>query len=144
MVAGFTLGLAVKSNSSSRFETGKPGGVQPPLGSPGGPGVAFGHHQFGEEAEVAELFSFGGGRDLAEPAADGGQPKRHPPIRLEPVPTEQHPPADTRRDTYVDGRPIVPDRLGSLPDPAMIILGARGHQELVQVRRDRVASSGQT
>jgi hypothetical protein len=41
------------------------------------PVVALGHHQLGEEAEVGQLLPLGGGGDLLEPAADGGQPQ-HP------------------------------------------------------------------
>jgi hypothetical protein len=37
--------------------------------------VALSHHEFGEEAEVGELFAFGCGGDLFESVADGGQPQ---------------------------------------------------------------------
>ena len=47
------------------------------MDAPGGaaliPVVAFGHHQFGEETQVGQLLTFGGGGDLAEPVTDGGQ-----------------------------------------------------------------------
>jgi hypothetical protein len=39
------------------------------------PVVAFGHEQFGEEAEVGQLFAFGGCGDLGEPVPDRRQPQ---------------------------------------------------------------------
>jgi hypothetical protein len=54
----------------------EPGGGDPPNGSPFVPVVAFGHHEFGEEPQVGQLFSFGCGGNLSEPGPDSRQPQQ--------------------------------------------------------------------
>lgn len=50
MVAGWTLGLASKSNKESHLLRVKPGGFDPSFRSAPVAFIALGHQQFGEEA----------------------------------------------------------------------------------------------
>jgi hypothetical protein len=75
ITAGFTDGLAAKSNSSMRSSRGEAGVVDAAGGAAVVPVVALGHQQLGEEAEVGQLLTLGCGGDLVEPAADGRQPQ---------------------------------------------------------------------
>jgi hypothetical protein len=52
---------------------GEAGIADAPLGAATGPVIAFGDHQLGQKAEIAQLLTLSGSSDLGEPVADGGR-----------------------------------------------------------------------
>jgi len=65
-------GVGVEGELFDAFVAGEAGVVDAAGGAAAVAVVAFGHDQFGEEAEVGQLFALRGGGGLFESVADGG------------------------------------------------------------------------
>src|SRR5258708_2243613 len=75
MTAGLTAGGGGEAEAAGPVGAGERGGLDLAFGGAPAGVVAFGHEQLGEESAVGQLLALGGVGDLAEAAADGGQPQ---------------------------------------------------------------------